>query len=215
MRIGSTHRIGMPALRAARVKEDIVKVPENEVVVALRRPQATVAGGIDLEEDLAIHQQREKLGPRETFPAIEPFDLLGRGQYRDGGSQACYVQRTDNIHMPCIDLFRDADGYTSTKLHELTHWTGPKDRCDRDLQGRFGDKHYAAEELVAELGSAFQCAELAFDNDVRNAGYIAHWIRLLKDDKKAFFTASSAAQKAVDFLRDKVMGEEEPMVEAA
>jgi hypothetical protein len=73
------------ALRAPRVEEEIVKVPENEVVVALGRPEATVAGGVDLEKDLAIHQQSEQLGPRETFPAFQPFDLLGRRQYRDGG----------------------------------------------------------------------------------------------------------------------------------
>ena len=74
-------------------------------------------------------------------------------------------------------------------------------------------KAYAAEELVAELGSAFQCAEFAFDSDVRDAGYIQHWIKLLKEDKKAFFTAASAAQKAVDFLRGKAL--EEDVAEAA
>jgi len=57
------------------------------------------------------------------------------------------------------------------------------------LKNRFGSHNYAAEELIAELGAAFLCAEFGFDGDVRNAGYIANWIELLKADKRAFFTA--------------------------
>ncbi len=85
MRINSAQRIGVSAFRAARVEQKIVKVPKNEVVVALRRSQATVAGGVDLEEDLAIHQQGEKLEPRKTVLPAEPFDLLGCRQHGDGG----------------------------------------------------------------------------------------------------------------------------------
>jgi len=74
-------------------------------------------------------------------------------------------------------------------FHELGHWTGHKSRLDRDLKNRFGSRNYAAEELIAELVAAFLCAEFGFDGDVRNAGYIASWIELLKADKWAFFTA--------------------------
>jgi antirestriction protein ArdC len=126
----------------------------------------------------------------------------------EGAGEAFFMPSKDLIMMPAFAAFRNADNFYATHFHELTHWTGPKDRCDRDLKGRFGDQSYAAEELVAELGSAFQCAEFGFDGDVRDAGYIAHWIRLLKDDKKAFFTAASAAQKAVDYLRGKALAEE-------
>jgi hypothetical protein len=69
------------------------------------------------------------------------------------------------------------------------------------LKNRFGSRNYAAEELIAELGAAFLCAEFGFDGDVRNAGYIASWIELLKADKRAFFTACSQASKAADYLR--------------
>jgi antirestriction protein ArdC len=72
---------------------------------------------------------------------------------------------------------------------------------DRDLKNRFGSRQYAAEELIAELGAAFLCAEFGFNGDVRNAGYIATWIDLLKSDKRAFFTACSKAQAAADYLR--------------
>src|SRR5262249_51988402 len=63
IRIDSAQRIGVSAFRAARVEQEIVKVPENEVVVALGRPQPTVASRVDAEQDLAIHQQGEELNP--------------------------------------------------------------------------------------------------------------------------------------------------------
>lgn len=72
---------------------------------------------------------------------------------------------------------------------------------DRDLKNRFGSRNYAAEELIAELGAAFLCAEFGFNNDLRHAGYISQWIELLKADKRAFFTACSQASKAADYLR--------------
>jgi len=62
-------------------------------------------------------------------------------------------------------------------------------------------RNYAAEELVAELRAAFLCAEFGFDGDLRHAGYISHWIELLRADKRAFFTACSQASKAADYLR--------------
>ena len=86
--ISSAQRVGVPALRAARVEQKIVKVPKNEVVVALGRPEAAVAGSIDLEKDLAIHQQREKLDAREIVLPTEPFDLLRRGERRPGRPQS-------------------------------------------------------------------------------------------------------------------------------
>lgn len=122
-----------------------------------------------------------------------------------GGSQACYVLRTDNIHMPCIDFFRDAESYYATRAHETVHWTRHPSRLDRDLgRKRFGDAGYAMEELVAELGSAFLSADLELTPEVRedHASYIASWIKVLRDDKRAIFTAASHAQRAADFLHD-------------
>ena len=80
---------------------------------------------------------------------------------------------------------KSADSFYNVAFHELTHWTGHKSRLDRDLKHRFGERAYAAEELTAELGAAFLAAEFSFDGDVRNAGYIATWIDLLKADKRA------------------------------
>ncbi len=120
---------------------------------------------------------------------------------REGHGEATYVPSHDFISMPAFVAFKSADHFYNVAFHELTHWTGHKSRLDRDLKNRFGSCSYAAEELIAELGAAFLCAELGFDGDVRNAGYIASWIGLLKADKRAFFTACSKASKAADYLR--------------
>jgi antirestriction protein ArdC len=117
------------------------------------------------------------------------------------GSEAYYVPSRDFISMPAFAGFMGADQFYNVAFHELTHWTAHKSRLDRDLKNRFGSRNYAAEELIAELGAAFLCAEFAFNGHVRNAGYIANWIELLKADKRAFFTACSQASKAADYLR--------------
>jgi antirestriction protein ArdC len=126
---------------------------------------------------------------------------------REGHGEAFYVPSHDFISMPAFDAFKGADHFYNVAFHELTHWTGHKSRLDRDLKNRFGSRNYAAEELIAELGAAFLCAEFGFDGDVRNAGYIASWIELLKADKRAFFTACSKASKAADCLRGLALAE--------
>jgi antirestriction protein ArdC len=131
-----------------------------------------------------------------------------------GGSRACYVPSTDNVHMPCIDFFRDAESYYATRGHETIHWTRHPSRLGRDFgRKRYGDEGYAMEELVAELGSAFLSADLELTPEVRedHASYIASWIKVLKDDKRAIFTAASHAQRAADFLH----GLQKPAAEAA
>jgi Zincin-like metallopeptidase len=55
----------------------------------------------------------------------------------------------------------------STLCHELCHWTSPESRCHRQLGQRFGDQAYAIEELVAELGAAFLCADLRITGEPR------------------------------------------------
>ena len=126
----------------------------------------------------------------------------------NGGVSACYRPDTDTIHMPDEERFFDTkhstrtESYYSTLFHELTHWTGIEKRCNRDMGKRFGDEAYAMEELVAELGAAFQCAKLGITPEPRldHAQYIKNWLQVLKDDKKAIFTAAARAQDAVNFL---------------
>lgn len=119
-----------------------------------------------------------------------------------GGNRAYYAPATDHIQMPPFTAFTENVAYYSTLAHEHTHWTANSARCDRQLGKRFGDHAYAAEELIAELGAAFTCAHLGLSTEPRedHAQYIQSWLRVLKADSKAIFTAASKAQQACDWL---------------
>jgi antirestriction protein ArdC len=120
-----------------------------------------------------------------------------------GGDRAYYAPGPDRIQMPPFEAFRDAESYYATLAHECCHWSGAKSRLDRDLSGRFGSHAYAAEELIGELGSAFLCADLALTPEPRedHAPYIATWLTVLKNDKRAIFTAAAHAERAAAFLQ--------------
>jgi len=121
---------------------------------------------------------------------------------RHGGNRAYYAPDSDHIQMPPFQAFRENVAYYSTLAHESTHWTANPHRCDRQLGKRFGDNAYAAEELIAELGAAFTCAHLGLSTEPRadHAQYINSWLKVLKADKRAIFTAASKAQQACDWL---------------
>jgi len=126
------------------------------------------------------------------------------------GDSAHYVPKTDIITLPLEEQFETTEGYYSTKLHELTHWTGNEARLDRDIENTFGSAKYAAEELVAELGSTFLSAHFGTEVEVHanHANYLASWLRSMKDDPMSLYRAAKQAQAAVDFLTG-LQGEEE------
>src|SRR5690606_36618687 len=106
---------------------------------------------------------------------------------RHGGNRAYYSISTDHVQMPYFETFCDAESYYATLSHEITHWTRHKTRLDRSFGRKsWGDEGYAQEELVAELGSAFLCADLDLTPEVRDdhASYIASWLEVLKNDKR-------------------------------
>jgi antirestriction protein ArdC len=119
-----------------------------------------------------------------------------------GGDRACYAPALDEIHLPNLAQFADPAVYYSTAAHEHVHWTGHESRVARDLTGRFGDAAYGAEELVAELGAAFWCAQFGLEQATRldHAAYLADWLRLLRTDTRALVSACGHAQRAVDHL---------------
>ena len=143
--------------------------------------------------------------------SVDAFITATTARIVHKGNCACYLPSADRIEMPSYRHFIDtptssaAEGYYATLLHELIHWTSPKHRCDRDLGKRFGDNAYAREELVAEIGTAFLCADLGIALEPRpdHAYYLASWLAVLKSDKRAIFTAAGLAQKAVDWLAAK------------
>jgi antirestriction protein ArdC len=122
---------------------------------------------------------------------------------RHHGSKAFYSPSSDVVVMPDASAFKSENHYASTLAHELTHWTGHTSRLARDFSGRFGNAAYAFEELVAEIGSAFACARLGITLDgLQHADYVANWLKVLKDDKRAIFTAASKAKQACAYLLD-------------
>lgn len=140
---------------------------------------------------------------------LEEFLVATGANICEYGSRAVYDSKDDYIVLPARSAFNSFAEFYNTTFHELVHWTGHASRLDRKLDTRFPDpaQRYAAEELVAELGAAFLCAEFAIDGDMRSAGYIASWVELLKSDNKAVFTCASKAQAAVDYLRDLALRE--------
>jgi antirestriction protein ArdC len=137
----------------------------------------------------------ERLQDAQSFVTATGADI------RYGFDGAWYAPGPDFIAMPAVEAFVDPESVFATVLHELGHWTGSRHRLDRDFSGRFGSRSYAAEELVAEFASAFLCAELCVEGELRHAGYIDHWIALLREDNRAIFTAAAKASQAVEYLR--------------
>jgi antirestriction protein ArdC len=138
----------------------------------------------------------------QRIDAADRFFAATGADIRHGGTRAYYASGPDYVQMPPFETFRDAESYAVTLGHELVHWTEHDKRLARDFGMRHGDEGYAREELVAELGSAFLCADLGITPEVRpdHAAYIASWLTVLKGDKRFVFTAASHAQRAADFL---------------
>jgi antirestriction protein ArdC len=143
------------------------------------------------------------------------FGATGADWSEVQGDRACYSPTTDKITVPLLGQFADAGAFYATLAHEHIHWTGHKDRANRDLTGRFGDESYAMEELVAELGAAFVCGTLGLSAVPRDdhASYLAHWVKVLKADGRALWAAASKAQQAHDWLVAQVESTE--MVEVS
>jgi len=159
--------------------------------------------GYTVKAQEPIKSDLQRIEDAETFFRAQGADL------RHGGNRAFYRPKNnlgsgegDFIMMPNFEQFHGVPEYYSTLAHEFTHWTADPSRCDRQLGKRFGDESYAVEELIAELGSAFITGTLGLESAPRtdHAQYLSHWLKVLRADSKAIFTAASQAQKAADYL---------------
>jgi len=154
----------------------------------------------------------KRLDPVQRIDHAERFFTATGADIRHGGNQAYYAVGPDYVQMPPFETFRDAESYYQTLGHETCHWTRHSKRLDREFgRKRWGDEGYAMEELVAELGAAFLSADLDLTPEPRadHAAYIASWLKVLKNDKRAIFTAASHAQRAADFLTGLQESQEE------
>lgn len=182
---------------------------EGEEDALIPMAKAFYLFNLDQIDNLPEAMKEAAAEPRRDFNRIEEAEaFLGAtgAVISHGGNRAFYRPSTDEIRLPEPEAFISPENYYATALHELTHWTGHASRLDRDFSKhrRFGDEHYAFEELVAELGAAYLCGEFGFiDATVENhASYLASWIKVLKNDKNAIFTAAKHASAAYDFLQN-------------
>ena len=158
-------------------------------------------------EGLPAHYYAQPVTPlplSERLAEADQFVTATGAAIHLGGNQAYYSPAGDEIHLPPFEAFKDKESFYATALHELTHWTRHETRLDRDFgRQRFGDAGYAREELVAELGAAFLCADLGITPEIRedHADYIGHWLKVIQDDKHAIFQAAAHAQRAADYLQ--------------
>lgn len=156
----------------------------------------------------AVEQELPEEPAFDPVARAEAFAAMTKAVIVEGGDKACFIPSQDMIRMPERRRFTGtqtttpAEAFYSTLCHELVHWSGAKSRLDRDLSGRFGSDSYAVEELIAELGAAFLCGDLGLTPEPRadHACYIKNWLSVLKNDKKAVFTAASKASQAANWL---------------
>lgn len=140
--------------------------------------------------------QALKTTPPARIERAETFFANTQADIRTGGNRAYYAITGDFIRRPPFETFRDAGSHAATLAHELTHCARHLTRLNRELGcKRWGDGAYAMEKFVAELGSAFLCADLHITPEVRedHASYIQSWLKVLKYDKRAVFTAASVS----------------------
>lgn len=143
-------------------------------------------------------------GGFEPHSTAEHIMRESGAQIIEGGTQAFYRPSTDAVHLPERVRFDSQENFYHVAIHELTHWTGGEKRLARDFSKRFGDEAYAFEELVAELGSAFMLSRIGLTGSELqyHASYIEGWLKVLKGDKNAIFTAASRASAAYQYLLD-------------
>lgn len=144
----------------------------------------------------------ESIEPRQWSPLEAAERLLDASgaEIHYGGSKAFYVPSQDRIQLPPRSAFAGESAFYATALHELTHWTGHPERCNRPLLPRQAIEAYAFEELVAEMGAAFLCAHCGLPARLEHASYIESWLRALREDRRLIFTAAARAQAAADHV---------------
>ncbi len=153
-----------------------------------------------------------KIETHEHDP-IEAAELIianmpQRPELETAGSKAFYSSVTDRVTMPPRELFTSAEEFYGTLMHELCHSTGHPKRLARETiteAAPFGSATYSKEELCAEMGSAFLCAEAGISPVVieNQAAYVAGWLKKLHDDRKMIVIAAAQAQRAADFILDR------------
>jgi len=196
---GGTVRKGEKGTPIVFMKPLRIKEPEADEEKTIRMLRSYYV--FNTEQIDGLPTAEPQIIPPQPEGRVSDFIKAIGATVQHGGNRACYVPSLDFISLPHPHQFESVGSYYATSLHEHAHWSGAKDRLNRDLSGRFGTQSYAAEELVAELTAAFLCAHLDIEGELRHADYIGHWLQLLKSDERAIFTAAAKASQAATYLR--------------
>nr|WP_310615755.1 zincin-like metallopeptidase domain-containing protein [Pantoea cypripedii] len=152
----------------------------------------------------APEEQHTELSVTQLRQVQQILSATGVGCDHRRQDRAYYLTGADRIVMPTVSQFRTEADYWSTLLHELVHATGHCSRLNREgitsSSRKFGDPVYSFEELIAETGSAFLCAQLGIIGDVQHESYLVGWLRALREDKRAIFRACRFAREASEYL---------------
>ncbi len=158
-----------------------------------------------LEKHLPPPPEEQPFTPIETAARIVEA-MPQRPPIRHNQPSAYYAPARDFVNLPRPEMFDTSENYYAVAFHELTHATGHESRLNRagvagSRLAAFGSADYSREELIAEMGSAFLCAEARIENTLDNsAAYLKGWLEALKGDTRMIITAASAAQCAADFI---------------
>ena len=182
----------------------------RSVIVELERPRSFVFTVFNAEQidGLPAIERPEK---RDWDPVQRAEDIIAASGARiehKAGNRAFYRASEDKIVLPRQEQFQSADGYYSTALHELGHWTGHSSRLDREVgRNPFGSIEYAKEELRAEIASMMLGAEVGLSGreDDSHAAYVGSWCKVLEDDPREIFRAAADAEKIITKRRKSVV----------
>jgi len=183
-------------------KKEIKATDTHPELLAYNLLKTYYVFNIDQVDGIEIEKPKPIIAEFNPVPALEDRVIKTGANIKHGGGRAFYMPSTDSITMPEKETFLTESHYYGTLLHELTHWSGAKHRLDRTKGKRFADTAYAFEELVAEMGAAFLCADYGIQGELQHSNYIASWLKCLKEDNKAIFNAAALAQKSANFINE-------------
>ncbi len=228
MTFNQARRNKTPVRRGERgTRVEFWKFPSPEQDKGKDASQAGGGGEPEPKERKVVHRtyvvfnasQCENMPPLEHAPAGPAWETSERAErmLRESGAdivhvhgnQAFYRPSDDKIVLPKQEQFPTHEAYYSTALHEMGHWTGHKDRLDRETlreagnpeTGGYGSVAYAKEELRAEMTSMTVNGVMRLPHDPeRHASYVQSWIKVLKDDPNELRRAVRDAGQASDYL---------------
>ncbi len=148
--------------------------------------------------------------PNTDYDPIEECEHIiehmpGRPKIVHKKQKAFYSAESDIINMPLKGSFKTIESYYCALFHELVHSTGHQSRLKREAMNEmseFGAELYSVEELIAEFGATYLCShgKIVTAEIANSAAYINGWLTKLRGDKQFIVTASTQAQKAVEYI---------------